>query len=143
MAIETGLRTLLLSQSTITSIVPQQNVEGINVPGVFNESPIQGFRPPYILISKISVDPWLHLGASSGTHATDFDFDCYALTHPLAIQMAAAVKAFLEDYTGLAGADNTIKAVLWQGGRYDRVFEDQGRDVREHIESLSFTIQHT
>lgn len=143
MAIETGLRTLLLAQSSITALVPAQTIKGQSLSGIFCEHPEQGFLPPFILISKIDTDPWLTLGNSLGTRATDFDFDCYSYTYPGALAIAAAVKAFIEDYTGAAGADNTIKAVLWMNGRSDQLNEGQGRDVRQFIESLSFTIQHT
>lgn len=143
MAIETGLRTLLLGETSIASLVPPQTIGGIRFYGVFNEDPAQGFKPPFILVAQTGVNPWLTLGTSLGTHATDFDIDCYAYEHEDAIAIAAAVQTFFQDYTGAAGASNRILAVLWQGQRHDAIYEAEGRDVRQHIISTSYTVQHT
>lgn len=143
MAIETGLRTLLLAQSSITALVPAQTIGGVSVPGIFNEVPMQGFRCPYILISQIDSDPILHLGATGGMGTTDFDIDCYSNTHAGALAIAAAVVAFFADYSGAAGASDTVNAVHYEGRRYDPIYEAQGRDVREHIISLSFQVFHS
>lgn len=142
MAIETGLRTLLLAQSSITALAPAQTIGGTSYPAVFNEHPIQGFRLPYVLIAQIDEDPMLTLGTASGFKKTNIDIDCYSNTHPGAIALADAVEAFLDDYTGAAGS-STITAVEYQGRRYDAIYEAQGRDVREHIVSLNFEIYHS
>lgn len=142
MALETGLRTLLLSRGDIVALVPDQVVGGtIRYRGIFNEDPVQGFNPPFILISQISTDPWLTLGTTGKTGETEIDIDCYAFTLAAALAIAATVQAFLEDYTGLAGPSDTIKAVLLGSKRHDKIFNDDGRDVRQHIISTSYTIQ--
>jgi hypothetical protein len=142
MSIETNLRTLLLAQSSITTLVPAQTIGGTSYPGIFDEHPVQGFKPPFILISLIDDDPMLTLGTTGGLEKTSIDIDCYAFSKPAAYAIGSAVKAFLQDYKGAAGT-GTISAVEYQGRRYDAIYEAQGRDVREHIVSLNFEIYHS
>ena len=52
MAIETGLRTLLLAQASITAIAPAQTIGGISYPAIFTEYPEQSFQAPFIVISQ-------------------------------------------------------------------------------------------
>lgn len=141
MSIETNLRTLLLAQSSITALVPAQTVGGVSYPSVFNENPAQGVRPPFILISHIDRDGMLNLGVTHGTAKTNIDIDCYANTFVAADAIGEAVKTFIQDYRGAAGS-GTIDAVELQDIRYDAIYEDQGRDVREHIVSLNIDIFH-
>jgi hypothetical protein len=141
MALDTGLRTLLLARGDILALVPDQVIGGVTFRGVFNEDPQQGFLPPFILISRISADPWLTLGTTGKTGAIDFDIDCYAYTLTTALAIDAVVQAFIEDYTGPAGTSDTIKAVLMGNKRHDKIFEAEGRDVRQHIVSTTYTIQ--
>lgn len=143
MAIETGLRTLLLGQTGITSLVPAQTVGSVNYPGIFNEDPAQGFVPPFILISQTDFDAYLRLDNTIGTKATDFDIDCYSYSFPASLTIAKAVSDFLMDFTGAAGPLDTIRAVLWEGKRSDKLFDNQGNDTRQRIVSLSFKIQHS
>lgn len=146
--IETGLRTLLLAQSSITTIAVPQIIDKVTYQGIFNEHPVQGFVPPFVLISMTDRDPLAHLGATSGLQFTDFDIDAYHYSHPGALALGKAIQDFFfppgggGDFSGAAGADDTILAVLYEGKRYDEVFEDQGRDVRQHISSLSINVQH-
>ncbi len=142
MAIETGLRALLLAQTSIVGIAKPQNVSGITYQGVFNEHPVQGFKPPFVLISQLSLDPLKALDGTYGLRFDDFDFDCYSRDYEEALTLGQIVEDFLKDYSGAAGPSDTVKAVLFNNKRYDEVFESQGGDQRQHIVSLSFTIQH-
>lgn len=142
MAIELGLRQLLLSQMTLTGLAPPRTVDGTRYDAVFCEHSPQGFDPPFILISIIDHDPLKHLGGTTGLAFTEIDVDCYAVSYPAARVLADAVTTFLKDYTGPAGVDDVIKAVLWDAQRYDVLPEAQGRDVRQHIISSTFTIHH-
>lgn len=141
--IELGLRTLLLSHGTLTSLAPAQVVEGVRYDAVFNEWPTQGFGLPFILISVIDGDSYGHLGGTTGLASSDIDVDCYARTFPAARRLSHEVAEYLKDYRGGAGADDYIEAVIWDGStRHDKIFDNDGRDVRQHIVSLSFQIQH-
>lgn len=143
MAIETGLRTLLLAESTITALAPAQTIKGQSIDAIFNEYAEQGFLPPFILISLIDFDPMKHLGGTTGMETTEIDIDCYERTYPRALALAKAVSDYLKDYTGAAGGSDTINAVLWEDKRYDKIFDADGRDVRQHIMGLNFRIQHS
>lgn len=141
MALETGLKTLLLAEPTITSLVPSQTMRGNTFRGVFNEKPIRGFAVPYILISLIDFDPYVCLDGTSGLASYEIDIDCYADDYASALSMASAVSEFLKDYTGAAGPDDIIEAVIWQSKRHDMIQEGEGRDVQHHIIGQSFQIQ--
>lgn len=148
MAIETGLRTLLLAQPEITGIAKTQTVNNIVIEGVFCEHPVEDFLPPFVLISQMTLDPLAHLGATSGLRFTEFDIDAYSRSYPEAIALGNAIENFFfpsdgsGDYSGAAGQDDTIKAVVYDGKKYEEVYEDQGSDIRQHIISLSITVQH-
>lgn len=139
MPLETGLKTLLLAQSSITSLVPAQSIGGTTYNGIFNESPEQGFVLPYILIHQIDCDPMVALDGTSGMMDYEFDIDCYATKYATALAIADAVADYLKDYSGAAGS-STINSVVWLGKRHDRIYEGQGRKVVFNIVSLSFQI---
>ncbi len=144
MAIETGLRTLLLAQSSITTLAPAQTVGGLSIDAVFLDHPVEGVKPPYVLITLTSHDPYKRLDGTGGTmRRSDIDIDCYASNRPAVITLAAAVETFLRDYSGAAGTSDTINAVLLDNARDDTVYLGDGRDQRHYVRSLSFIIQHT
>lgn len=146
--IETGLRTLLLAQPSITGIAKPQTVDGVTYQGIFNESAVQGFKPPFVLITLIDFDPLRHLGATSGLQFSDFDIDAYSRSYTEALALGAAIRDFFfppsgsGDYAGSAGQDDTIKSVMFESRRHDMINESQGGDSRQHIVSLSIQVQH-
>ncbi len=141
MSIETNLRTLLLTQSSITTLVPAQTVGGTSYPSIYNERQVQGASRPYIVISHIARDSLLSLGTTHGAAKTNIDIDCYANTLLAADAIGEAVKTFIQDYSGAAGT-GTIMAVELQDMQHDMIEEKQGRDVVEHIVSLNVDIFH-
>lgn len=143
MAIETGLRTLLLAQSGITALARNQTVGGITYQGVFSEYPDQSLQPPFIVISQTDFDPLECLDGTRGMEVSVFDIDCYDTDHPGAIALAKVVSDFLKDYSGIAGDFDTINAVHWENKRYDKIPLGQGLDTRHQIKRLTFRIQHT
>lgn len=144
MAIETGLRTLLLAQSSITSLAPAQTVGGVSFPCIFLDNPAEGIKPPYVIITQMSHDPYKRMDGTGGTlRMTEFDVDAYCSNRPAAIALATAVEVFLRDYVGAAGASDTINAVLYDDCQDDVVNTGDGRDQRHYVRSLSFRIQHT
>lgn len=143
MAIELGLRTLLLQQPAIVALVPPQPVGNPTFDCVFNEFAPQGVKPPFIVIYQINFDPMKALDGTYGMETTELDVDCHHITHPGAVKLGKTVSDFLKDYTGLAGGQDRINAVLWESKRHDRIYLNDGRDVRENILSMTFTIQHS
>lgn len=140
--IETGLRQLLLAQPVITGIAQPQRLASGTYPAIFNEHPVQGFIPPFVIIAQTSLDPLKALDGTYGLRFTDIDIDSYSRSYDEALRLAGVIEDFLKDYRGTAGNEDTIRAVLFEGKRYDEIFEAQGSDQRQHIVSLSFQIQH-
>lgn len=143
MALELGLRTLLLARPQVRALIPDKTVGNNRFPCVFVEHAPQGVTPPFILIHLIAFDPMKALDGTSGMTRTEVDIDCYSVNVAGAHAIARQVEAYLKDYTGSAGTDDTINSVLWNGKRFDRVRFIDGRDVVQNIVSLSFEIFST
>lgn len=141
--IDTGLRTLLAAQSSITSLAPSQTIEGISRPSIFNEEPPQGAALPFIVITQTDHDPLPTLDGTYGMEMTTFSIDCYTNELPAGQTLRKAVSDFLKDYSGAAGASDTINAVIWQGNSYRKLVNPDGTDTRQRIASSSYLIQHT
>lgn len=143
MAIETTIRTLLLSQTGITSLAPARKIEGTIYPAVFCEYAVQGFEPPFILICQISQNPMLMFSGTTGMRNTEFDIDCYHVNYEKGVALSAAVEAFFNDYSGSA-VNDTINAVILQNKGYTRVIRNMdGTDVRHNVWTLTYNVQHT
>lgn len=140
MALETSLRTLLLAQSSITTLVSSRDIGGTTYYAIFNENPEEGFAPPYILIHLIDFDAMGALDGTTGMTSYEIDIDCYSTKVSASLAIADAVHSFLKDYTGAAGSD-TIDAVFTLNKRMDDYPEGQGRKVFHNITSLSYQIQ--
>lgn len=141
MAIKEGLRTLLTGQSSITSLAPQQVIGKQTRHAIFVDTATQGIKPPYILISRTSVDLRGGLGATTGIRESEIDIDCFADTSPLAEAIAEAVSTFMKDYSGPAGASDTIDAVE-QVSVADFQNPEVGQDVWRHAVTLTYSIFH-
>ncbi len=141
--IDTGLRTLLLDQSSITTLIPAQTINGTSHPAIFNEEPPEGVLPPFIVISLIANDPMLTLDGTYGMQASNFDIKCFAYKFEDAKTLSRTVRTFLDDYSGAAGGSDTINAVLLQGVSYDKLYNQDGTDSRQRIATLGYLIQHT
>jgi len=90
MAIDTGLRLLLLGQTSITLHLTPQTIQGVRYYGVFNEFPTQGFDLPFVIVAQISEDGWGRLDGTTGVHMTEFDVDCYHNNHTKALAIPAS-----------------------------------------------------
>jgi hypothetical protein len=140
-----GLRTLLLAQSSITALAPAQTLHGATVPAVVCDNAPQGMSPPYVVLTDISSDPMNTLDAySESLQSVEVDIDCYSYSEPAARTLGQTVWRFIRDYTGAAGSDDTVKAVVVQdSGTYRYDFPAEGRDTRFHIVTLSMLIQYS
>lgn len=140
MALEVGLRTLLLAQSSITALVPAQTIGGTSYPRVFVSNPKQGIDRPYILIKKPKVKPNVCLDGTMAVANYTVAIECCADEEDDAMAIAAAANTFLKDYSGAAGS-HSIKAVIWQDNSLEYTQEAQGRDVQIHKDTLTYLIQ--
>ncbi len=88
MAIEIGLRTLLLAQASITALAPAQTVGGVSFDAVFLDNAAEGVKPPYVIITQTGHDPYKRLDGTGGTlRKTEVDIDCYASNRPAAMTL--------------------------------------------------------
>jgi hypothetical protein len=144
MALKAGLRTLLLAQSSITTLCPAQTIQGKSYNGIFVEKVKQGFLPPYIVISDTSLDPMNTLDGMTGMADSEIDIECVEFTEPEAEALAAAVNAYLRNYTGAAGGSDTIDAVRWQNKQtFIGKDEADARDVWRYNVVLTYQIHHS
>ena len=125
--------------------MPAQTVETVSVSGIFLVGAVQGFNPPYAVITITGGDPYLMLDANSETLKTvELDIDCFSYDKPAASLLDRTIMLFLDDYTGAAGANDTIKAVVDFGEGvpgYETPFE--GRDTKLHYVSRQYEIQYS
>lgn len=132
--IEFDLRTLLLAQSAITDIVGSS--------GVYCDAADQGTPLPYVLLTLMDSDPLKALDGTYGLEIKTFDIDCYGAEKPEAKQLSAAVKAFIKDYSGVAG-DSTIHAVLLDDETDTIVRPEDGSGKITYLTTLDVQIQFT
>lgn len=142
MNIKNGLRALLLAQPSILALCPPQTVGGSSVDAVFIETVRQGFKPPYIVVSRTGSDPLGNLTSTSGLRSSEIDIDCMGYTESKAEQIAEAVSEALRDYTGPAGANDTIRAVSLEDSNDFENSEQSGGDQWRYAVTLTFTIHH-
>lgn len=132
--IETGLRKLLLTSPAITNIVGQR---------IYTEVADQNAVLPYIVLTKISSDFLNTLDGATGMEFKDFDFDCYGKTDVQSRTLANTVKTFIRNYTGPAGLDDTVEAVLLNGESDEHIPPQDGKSVGTFLTTLDFQIQYT
>lgn len=93
---------LLTGEATISSLVSSRVYVG-SVP--------QDATYPLILLTQMDTNEMNSFDVTSDLRAVTFDIDCKADRSVEADTLAAAVRAFIADYTGTAGSE-TIRAVL-------------------------------
>ena len=141
MAIKDGIRTLLLAQSSITTLAPAQTVGSKSYGAIFVDKVKQGIVPPFIEISRTGSDAMPAMDGTTGMKSTEIDIDCWEWTEPKAEALATVVSEFLKDYSGSAGSD-VIDSVLWEDTNDFKEPEQGGSDKWRYAVTLSFTIQH-
>ena len=139
-----GLRTLLLDQQAVTLLCPAQTINRVLYPGIFCDCAVQGFKPPYVVLTQIGGDPMLTLDSYSETlKAIECDIDSYSYSIPTARSLDRTIRQFLDDYSGVAGPDYTIKAVLFDEPVYSFDYPAEGADTKFHIVSTGYMIQYS
>lgn len=142
MAIDTGLRDLLLAQPSITALCAAQAIDGKTWYSIYDETVKQGAKAPYVLISTISFNPLGNLTNTTGLGESEIDIDCVAYTKSKANNLAKAVSDFLKDYSGPAGVDDSIKSVNWEDSQVFKQQESPGQELWRYTVTLTFTIHH-
>lgn len=119
MSIQAGVRSAFLAQSTITDVTSNIYVTAID----------QDKGLPAIAIIKTNENANNHLGGAGDLRFSDFDIECYASTEKGSIELAGAVIAAFEDFTGSMG-DHTCVASLYLDS------EDAHEDIGDGSEGL-------
>lgn len=136
MAIEEGIRTLLLAESTVSTLL------GEATKGVYVDHAPQNAVLPYVEIHNTSMNPMLHLGTTGGMRSSELDIDCKAATGEAARALADAVEAYIDDYSGAAGSD-TINAILLQDRVRDVEPPDGARANPRYVQTIDIQCQWT
>lgn len=134
MAIAQGLRTLLLSESTITSLLASTS-------SVYLDAITQNHEMSYLSVTLLNQDPMMTLGGTTGMRSSDVDIDCVCTSRLKSDALADAVDDFIKDYTGTAGS-HTINAVTGVGRAYDVVEIGQGTDTHKYVTTVNIEVQH-
>jgi hypothetical protein len=140
--IETGLRILLLAQSSVSGIARPGKAKDVTHDAVFSEVAPQGMAPPFVVIRQVDADPMGTLEETEGLESGTFEIDCHSRNYDDGLQLRKNVDDFLKDYSGSAGPEDVIEAVVMGDKRYENVPEDQGGDQWQHVFTRSFLIQH-
>jgi hypothetical protein len=129
-----GLRSLLLADAGIAALVGQR---------VYVNQAAQTAALPYIVITQIDLDPMLALDGTYGMQSAEIDVDCYGMNHVTAAAVAAAVKAKLNDYSGAAGDDDMIDAVLLLDENDGPLAPNDGTQTGRHLVTVEYEVQFT
>jgi hypothetical protein len=127
--IETGLRILLLAQSSVSGIARPGKAKDVTHDAVFSEVAPQGMAPPFVVIRQVDADPMGTLEETEGLESGTFEIDCHSRNYDDGLQLRKNV-------------DDLIEAVVMGDKRYENVPEDQGGDQWQHVFTRSFLIQH-
>jgi hypothetical protein len=139
--IEAGIRTLLLSQSSITTLVPNQIIDKTTFQPIFDQEVKEGIKPPFIAIERDSRDPMGALDGTYGMMSSEITVHCVGTSPSKADAIANAVTDYFKDYKGAAGSD-TIDAVIWNDSPTDQYQPPDGSEVAWKSVDLEFTVQH-
>lgn len=128
------LRTLLLSQSSITSIV--------GTSGVFVTDAKQGAPLPYAVISQTDSDEFNTLDAPSGSfRSLEIEIESKGRTAEEADRLSETIRGFLKDYSGAAGTQ-VIDAVIVEGQFESKERPVNGSDQKTFVVTLELTVQY-
>jgi len=130
-SIQAGLRAAMLAESTITDITSNIFVTAIR----------QDVGLPNITIIKTNEEPNNHLGGAGDLRFADFDIECRATTEKGAVDLADAVIAAFEDFTGAMGSQ-TCKASLYLDSEDDHEYLNDG-SIGQFVSTVYFQFQYT
>ena len=148
--IQGGLKKLLLSQSSITTLLdydPAAKEHAIYI-GKREQKARTSTGDPIrkcIVITRLvggNTNPSLD-GGSNLLIFVDVDFDCYGPTEYDAARLANKVRTFIDDYSGAAGDETIGAVVLDEPEAYDYIPPDDGSDNGDHVYTVTGEIQYT
>lgn len=138
--IEADIRTLLLDVSAITTLVPAQTIGSVEYGAIFAGFAVKNFREPYVVINERDNDPMTCFDGTYGMEESIIEIGVHAKSRKSARAIARAVRAYFDDFTGVAG-ESQIHQVLLSSTTTDNTIAD-GSDERIHSVLMTFTVQH-
>ena len=116
--IRPALRTLLLSDATINSLVGGSRIWSVLLP--------QGQRSPSLVFRRITDFSDNHMNGDSGLQQTFMQIDAFATSHDGSVSLADAVHDLLSGFYGVVeyGSNSPPDFVQFQG-----IFQSNGRDL--------------
>lgn len=143
--IDEGLRTLLLAQSSITALAPAQTVGKVSIPAVFVDAAAQGVVPPFVVVTVIDGNPFTTLDATyhDTMQQVEIDIDSFSYDKPAASTLDKTIRQFLDDYTGAAGASETIRSVYHEYPVPGYENPGDGDDKKRYFVTTTYTIMFT
>lgn len=134
MAIDTDLITLLAAEASINSLLSTTT-------SFYTDKTDQNGEMPYVVVTQLDEDPLLMLSGTTGLAIAEIDIDCVASSRVTANAVFAAVKAYIKDYSGAAGA-STVRAVLLNGLATDAIPIGQGTENYKFVKTLNLQVQY-
>lgn len=130
---KSGLISLLTGEATISALVGSRVFIG--------KAPEKALLPHIVITQMGSEENTSIDGASGQLRTLTFDIDCRAKRSVEAETLGNAVRTFLDDYSGTAGA-YTIGAVFVNDEVDDYEPPADGSDVGVHVVTLDLDIQY-
>jgi hypothetical protein len=143
--IDHGLRTLLLAQAGIAALVPAQTINRNTIYPIFCNGPAQGVVPPFVVITAQGGDPMLTLESFSETlKEAEVTVRSYGFSQVDSETLHKTIRQFLDDYSGAAGASDTIQAVVgWSEPDTGYEVQAEGLDSKFYFTETTYTIQYS
>lgn len=107
--IDEQIRSYLLSQSSVTSIVGND--------GVFAVRAMQEKDAPYVVVEQTGGSPEQHAAGNSGLHQANVDIRCHHKTDALAGQLAEIIEPLVAGVQITMGTANVRVATLFNKAR--------------------------
>lgn len=127
-----GLVALLAGEATISGIVGAR---------IYVARAPQHAVLPYLIVTQMGSDEHKSLDGTGELRSVEFDIDCKADRSIESQALGDAVRAFIQDYSGVAG-NETIEAVLLNNERTEYEEPTDGSDVGVYNTLLDLTVQY-
>lgn len=133
MTIEEGIAALIESQKVSLGLSAAMDV--------FAEAAMQKTRPPYIVVMELEDDDDQALDGWIGSGHCEVDIECWSTSPSKAKAIGSAIRAFLRDYTGLAG-DYTIQSSHLTGVKSADAYRGDGDQKKDFVYILNFEFHY-
>lgn len=128
----TGVRTYLLTRSTVTALVGER---------IYPDEAPQSVTAAHVLLSDVSSESYEHLNGCSGLAETRVQVSCRATTRQAANDLREAIRLVMQGRRGTYGAC-TVRACRVAGRASFYEPPQNKTDVGRYTRSIDFLITH-